>query len=84
MNNKERKELEDKITSVRETIKVLKLQESNLLEVIRLHHHDHPQQQTWVHEVFIGADYIVRLEHSLKVLEETLNQGGKSGGKKKD
>ena len=84
MNNKERKELEDKITSVRETIKVLKLQESNLLEVIRLHHHDHPQQQTWVHEVFIGADYIVRLEHSLKVLEETLSQGRKSGGKKKD
>lgn len=84
MNKKERKELEDKITSVRETIKVLKLQESNLLEVIRLHHHDHPQQQTWVHEVFIGADYIVRLEHSLKVLEETLNQGRKSGGKKKD
>ena len=84
MNKKERKQLEDKIVSVKETIKILKVQETNLLEVIRLHHHDHPNQQQWVQEVFIGADYIVRLENSLVVMEQMLKPRRKDGGKKKD
>ena len=84
MNKRERKQLEDKIVSVKETIKVLKLQETNLLEVIRLHHSDHPNQQQWVQEVFIGADYIVRLENSLVVMEQMLKPRRKDGGKKKD
>ena len=84
MNKKERKEMQAKIDSVNETVKILKLQESNLIEAIRLHHEDHPKQEQWVRELFIGADYIVRLEHSVKLMEETLSQGRKSDGKKAD
>ena len=73
-----------KIASVEETVKILKLQEINLLEVIRLHPYDHPQQHQWVGEIILGCDYIVRLEKSLKILKEQLPPRRKRGGKKKD
>ena len=84
MNKKEIEQMKQKIVSVEETVKVLKLQESNLLEVIRLHPEDHPNQEQWVREIFIGADYIVRLEHSVKLMKEILTSRRKDGGKKKD
>lgn len=83
MNKKEKLEMESKIKSIQETVKILKLQESNLLEVIRLHEEDHKSMQQWVHEVFIGADYIVRLEHSIKLMKEILSHGGSNSGRKK-
>ena len=84
MNKKEREEMQKKIASVEETVKILKLQETNLLEAVRLHSANDPRTQNWVHEIFIGADYIVRLEHSIKVMKELLKSRRKGGGKKKD
>ena len=84
MNKKEKEELIKKIVSVEETIKVLKLQETNLLDAIRLHPREHPSQQTWVREIILGCDYIVRLEKSLGMLKEMLEPRRKGGGKKKD
>ena len=84
MNRKEREEFENKIVSVEETVKILKLQESNLLELIRLHHPDHPTQHQWVGEIILGCDYIVRLEHSIKLMKDMLKPRRKGGGKKKD
>ena len=84
MNKKEREELIKKIASVEETVKVLKLQETNLLDAIRLHPMNHPSQQTWVREIILGCDYIVRLEKSLSILKEMLEPRRKGGGKKKD
>lgn len=84
MNKKEREEMRKKIASVEETVKILKLQETNLLEVIRLHPYEHPQQQQWVGEIILGCDYIVRLENSIKIMKQILKEGGKDGGKKKD
>ena len=86
MNKKERAELQKKIISVEETIKVLKLQESNLLEAMQHHSYEHHEKEmnTWVREIIIGCDYIVRLEHSVKMMEELLNTRRKRGGKKKD
>lgn len=84
MNKKEREEMQKKIVSVEETVKILKLQETNLLEVIRLHPYDHPKQQQWVGEIILGCDYIVRLENSIKIMKQILKEGGKDGGKKKD
>ena len=84
MNKKQQKELKDKIVSVQETVKVLKLQETNLLEVIRLHDQNDPRQQQWVRELIIGADYIVRLEHSIKTMKDLLKPGRNRGGKKED
>jgi len=84
MNKKQREEMKKKIVSVEETVKVLKLQETNLLEAIRLHPEDHPEIQRWVHEVFIGADYIVRLENSINIMKEALKTRRKRGGKEED
>ena len=84
MNKKEREEMKKKVASVEETVKVLKLQETNLLEAIRLHPIDHPMQQTWVREIILGCDYIVRLENSLEIMNEMLKPRRKRGGKKKD
>lgn len=84
MNKKEQKQMEQKIRSVTETVELLKHQETNLLEVIRLHPEDHPEQKRWVHEVFIGADYIIRLEKSIELMKQALEEGRKRGGKKKD
>ena len=86
MNKKEREELRQKITSVEQTLELLKHQESNLLEAIRLHTYDHHEAEMhlWVHEIILGCDYIVRLESSLKILKETLPPRRKRGGKKKD
>ena len=84
MNKKEIQEMKQKIVSVEETVKILKLQETNLLEVIRLHPEDHPNQEKWVRELFIGADYIVRLEHSVKLMKGILSSRRKDGGKEED
>ena len=84
MNKKQQKELQDKIASVEETVKVLKLQETNLLEVIRLHDEYDPQHHQWVGELIIGAGYIVRLEHSIKTMKDLLKPRRPRGGKKKD
>ena len=86
MNKKQRQELENKIASVEETLQLLKHQETNLLEVIRLHSYDHHEEKMhqWVSEIILGCDYIVRLEESLKLLKQTLPPRRKRGGKKKD
>jgi len=86
MNKRERQELEHKIASVEETLQLLKHQESNLLEAMRLHPYDHHDKKVnqWVREIFIGCDYIVRLEESLKLLKQSLPPRRKRGGKKKD
>jgi len=86
MNKKERLELEAKITSVEETVTILKHQESNLLEAMLHHKYDHYEKEInrWVHEIILGCDYIIRLEKSLKILKETLPPRRKRGGKKKD
>ena len=86
MNKKEREELRKKIASVEETVELLKHQESNLLEAMRLHSYGHHEEQMnrWVREIIIGCDYIVRLEKSLVILKESLPPRRKRGGKKKD
>ena len=84
MNKQQREEMRKKIVSVEETVKILKIQETNLLEVIRLHPENHPDVQSWVHEVFIGADYIVRLENSINIMKEALKTRRKGGGKEEE
>ena len=86
MNKKQRKDLEDKIASVEQTIQILKHQESNLLEAMQMCSYDHHEKEinTWVREIFIGCEYIVRLEESLKLLKQSLPPRRKRGGKKKD
>ena len=86
MNKKQRQELESKIASVEETLQLLKHQESNLLEAMRLHSYEHHEKEMnrWVREIIIGCEYIVRLEESLKLLKKTLPPRRKRGGKKKD
>jgi len=86
MNKSERESIIKKIISVEETILILKHQESNLLEAVTNYPYNHNDEQmkTWVHEIFIGCDYIVRLEESLKLLKLTLPPRRKRGGKKKD
>ena len=76
--------MKQKIESVKQTVELLKHQESNLLEVIRLHSEADPLQKQWVHELFVGADYIIRLEKSIELMKRVLEEGRKSGGKKKD
>ena len=84
MNKKERQELEKKIASVEETLVLLKHQESNLLEAMRMHSYDHHEKEMnrWVKEIIIGCDYIVRLEKSLEILKQSLPPRRKRGGKK--
>ena len=86
MNKKQRQQLENKIASVEETLQLLKHQESNLLEAMRLHSYEHHEKEMngWVREIIIGCEYIVRLEESLKLLKKTLPSRRKRGGKKKD
>ena len=86
MNKKQRQELENRIASVEETLRLLKHQESNLLEAMQMHSYDHHEKllNKWVREIIIGCEYIVRLEESLKLLKETLQPRRKRGGKKKD
>jgi len=81
-----RKDILQKIASVEETLTILKHQESNLLEAIIHHDYDHNEKEInrWVHEIFIGCEYIVRLEESLKSLKDILPPRRKRGGKKKD
>ena len=86
MNKKQRQEIEDKIKSVEQTVKILKHQESNLLEAIIHHSYQHHSEKinTWVYEIILGCDYIVRLEKSVKLLKDQLPPRRKRGGKKKD
>ena len=86
MNKNQREEMRKKIASVEETVKILKIQETNLLETLRLHPYEQYEKEvhTWVREIIIGCDYIVRLEKSLEILKEQLPPRRKRGGKKKD
>ena len=86
MNKKQRQALEEKIKSVEETIRILKHQESNLLEAMQLHPYDHNEEavKQWVREIFIGCEYIIRLEESLKILKQSIKPRRPRGGKKKD
>jgi len=84
MNKKEREELRKKIESVEETVRLLKHQESNLLEAIIYHPDDMKNVKVWVRELFIGSEYIVRLENTIDIMKGSLPKGGKRGGKKKD
>ena len=86
MNKRQKQQLEQKIATVEETLMILKHQESNLLEAIIHHNYDHNEKEIkkWVHEIFIGCEYIVRLEESLKLLKDTLPPRRNRGGKKKD
>ena len=81
MNKKQRQQLENKIKSVEETIKILKHQESNLLEAIQTHSYDHNNSQIkgWVNEIIIGCKYIVRLEQSLEIMKKSRPNGGNRG-----
>ena len=82
--SKKQNELQQKIASVEETLRILYHQESNLIEAIRLHDSEDPNVRVWVKEIFTTAEYIVRLENSLQILKEAMPKGGKRGGKKKD
>ena len=86
MNKQQIQELEKRIASVEETLQLLKHQESNLLEAMRMHSYDHHEKllNQWVREIIIGCEYIIRLEESLKILKATLQPRRKHGGKKKD
>ena len=86
MNKKQKEALLKKIESVEETLKLLKHQESNLLEAIIHHDYNHNEKEInqWVHEVILGCDYIVRLESSLTMLKESLPTRRRRGGKKED
>lgn len=74
MNKEQKKEMKSKLKSVEETLKVLYLQEGNLLEAIGKHPHDHEAQELWVQEIFITADYICRLENACKTMRELLKK----------
>ena len=84
MNKKQKEDLQKRIMSVKETIDILKHQESNLLEALCLHSYDHNEavMKQWVQEIFIGCEYIIRLEESLKLLKETMKPRRPRGGKK--
>ena len=86
MNKKQRKELEDKIASVEETILILKHQESNLLQAIAYHKYDHNEEvmKQWVKDLLIGCEYILRLQASVELIKKSLPPRRKNGGKKKD
>ena len=86
MDKKQKQMLEQKIKSVEETLVLLKHQESNLLEAITLHEYKHNEQvmKQWVQEIFLGCEYIVRLESSLKLMKDSLKPRRKRVGKKKD
>ena len=86
MNKKQKEMLQQKIASVEETLTLLRHQEANLLEAIVQHNYDHHEQvmKQWVQEIFIGCEYILRLESSLKLMKDSLKSRRKRGGKKKD
>ena len=86
MNKKQKEMLRQKIASVEETLALLKHQESNLLEAMVHHNYDHNEKmiKQWVQEIFIGCEYIVRLESSLELMKSSLEPRRKRGGKKKD
>ena len=83
MNKRQRQQIEYKIASVEETLTILKHQESNLLEAIIHHNYDHNEKEInkWVREIFIGCEYILRLEESLILLKDSLPPRRKRGGK---
>ena len=86
MNKNEKEMLQQKIVSVEETLALLKHQESNLLEAMVHHNYDHNEKiiNQWVQEVFLGCEYIVRLESSLQIMKAALKPRRKRGGKKED
>ena len=86
MNKDEKQELKKKIMSVEETLRILKHQETNLLQLVggTPYNHDDPTMRSWIHEIFVICGYIVRLEGSLKLLKANLNPRRDNGGKEKD
>ena len=86
MNKKQKEALQRKIASVEETLALLKHQESNLLEAIVHHNYNHNEKRIkqWVQEIFLGCEYIVRLESSLNIMKASIEPRRKRGGKKKD
>ncbi len=86
MNKKEREMIQQKFNSVEETLALLKHQESNLLEAMIHHKYNHNEKmiKQWVQEIFIGCEYIVRLESSLEIMKASIKPRRKRGGKKKD
>ena len=81
MNKKQKEMLRQKIISVEETLALLKHQESNLLEAMVQHNYDHNEKmiKQWVHEIFLGCEYIVRLESSLELMKSSLKPRRKGG-----
>ena len=86
MNKKQREMMQKKIASVEDTLKLLKHQESNLLEAIVHHNYNHNEKiiKQWVQEIFLGCEYIVRLESSLELMKASLKPRRPRGGKKED
>ena len=83
MNKKQRDMLQKKIESVEETLLILKHQESNLLNALAQHKYDKNEKvmKQWVQEIFLGCEYIVRLESSLEIMKESMKPRRKRGGK---
>ncbi len=83
MNKKQRDILQKKIESVEETLLILKHQESNLLNALAQHKYDKNEKvmKQWVQEIFLGCEYIVRLESSLEIMKESMKPRRKRGGK---
>lgn len=86
MNKKQREMMQKKIASVEDTLKLLKHQESNLLEAIVHHNYNHNEKiiKQWVQEILLGCEYIVRLESSLELMKASLKPRRPRGGKKED
>lgn len=72
MNKKQKKEMKLKLSSVEETLEILYVQESQLLEVIARHDFGHKAQRSWVQEIFITAEYICRLTSACNIMREQL------------
>ena len=72
MNKKQKKEMKLKLSSVEETLEILYVQETQLLEVISRHAYDHKSQGLWVQEIFITAEYICRLTSACDIMREQL------------
>lgn len=74
MNEEYKKEMETKLASVTETLEVLYLQESQLLELISRYEYSEHLHHHWIQEIFVSADYICRLEYACRIIRHQLNQ----------
>jgi hypothetical protein len=74
MNKEYKKEMETKLASVIETLEILYMQESQLLELVTRYEYNEHLHHHWIQEIFVSAEYICRLENACRIMKKQLNQ----------